>query len=127
MLKRIAVFLYGVVCYLVFFATFLYAMGFIGNFAVPKSIDSGPHRSFIYALGINAALLGIFAFQHSVMARQWFKLVWTKLIPPPIERSTYVVFSSTALLALFWISEPMRSVLCHVENHTDQVLISLLY
>jgi len=127
MFKRLAVFLYGVVCYLVFFATFLYGMGFIGNFGVPKSIDSGPHRSFIYALGINAALLGIFAFQHSVMARQWFKLVWTKLIPPPIERSTYVLFSSAALLVLFWRWEPMGSVIWNVENHTGQVLLYLLY
>jgi len=127
MFKRIAVFLYGVVCYLVFFATFLYGMGFIGNFGVPKSIDSGPHRSFIYALAVNALLLKLFAVQHSVMARQWFKRVWTRLIPPPIERSTYVLFSSLALLLLFWRWEPMGKVIWDVENHTAQVLLYILY
>jgi len=127
MFKRIAVFLYGVVCYLVFFATFLYAMGFIGNFGVPKSIDSGPHRSFIYALAVDALLLKLFAVPHSVMARQWFKRVWTRLIPPPIERSTYVLFSSLALLLLFWRWEPMGKVIWDVENHTAQVLLYILY
>jgi len=127
MFNRIASFLYGVVCYLAFFATFLYAIGFIGNFGVPKSIDSGPHRPFIYALAVNAALLGLFAVQHSLMARQWFKRAWTRLVPPPIERSTYVLFSSVALLVLFWKWEPMGRVIWSVENEAGQLFLLTLY
>jgi len=127
MFKRIVAFLYGVVCYLAFFATFLYAIGFIGNFVVPKSIDSGPHRSFTYALAVNAALLGLFAIQHSLMARQWFKRAWTRLVPAAVERSTYVLFSSVALLVLFWKWEPMGRVVWNVESGAGQILLYVLY
>jgi methanethiol S-methyltransferase len=127
MFSRIAGFLYGVVCYLAFFATFLYAIGFIGNFGVPKSIDSGPHRPFTYALAVNAALLGLFAVQHSVMARQWFKRAWTRIVPAPVERSTYVLFSSVALLLLFWKWEPMGRVIWNVEGNAGKLLLYTLY
>src|SRR6266496_5321014 len=127
MFSRIVAFLYGVVCYLAFFATFLYAIGFIGNFGVPKSIDSGPHQPFTYALAINAALLGVFAVQHSIMARQWFKRAWTRLVPTPVERSTYVLFSSLALLLLFWKWEPMGRVIWSMESDTTQLLLHTLY
>jgi len=127
MLKRIAVFGYGVVCYLAFFATFLYAIGFIGNLVVPKSIDSGLEGSFVQALLVNAGLLGLFAIQHSVMAREWFKRAWTRIIPEPVERSTYVLFSSLALLLMFWQWRPMGGVIWEVDNQTARSVIYGLF
>ena len=127
MLSRITAFLYGVVCYLVFFATFVYAMGFLGNFAVPKSIDSGPHWPFTHALAINSALLALFAVQHSIMARHWFKAAWTRIVPPPVERSTYVLFSSLALLLLFWKWQPMGGVIWNVGSTFGRLALNGLY
>ncbi len=127
MLKRVAVFVYGVACYGAFFATFLYAVGFIGNLVVPKSIDSPARTPFLYALGIDVLLLGIFAVQHSVMARPWFKRAWTRVVPEPAERSTYVLLSSLALIALFAYWQPLGGIAWDIQNPTARMVMYQLF
>src|SRR5688572_2031035 len=127
MTKRIFGFGYGVICYAIFFATFLYAAGFVGNLVVPKSIDSAATDPFWLALLINLALLGVFAVQHSVMARPAFKAWWTKFVPAPVERSTYVLFSSLALLLLFWWWRPMGGVLWKIESPAGRAVMLSLF
>lgn len=126
-MKRIAAFVYGVVCYAAFFATFLYAVGFLGNFAVPKSIDSGPTGSVFTALAVDGALLALFALQHSIMARPWFKRAWTRYVPEPVERSTYVLFSSAALMFLFWQWQPIGGVIWSVDSGIGKSVILGFY
>jgi len=115
-MKRTAIFAYGLVCYAVFFATFLYAIGFIGNLWVPKSMDSPRDVALGTALLVNLGLLGLFAVQHSVMARPAFKRWWTRIVPEPAERSTYVLFSSLALIVLFWLWQPLGGVLWDIQS-----------
>lgn len=122
-MKRIVAFAYGIVCYGVFFATLLYAIGFLGNFGVPKSIDSGLEGSILTALAIDGALLAIFALQHSIMARPWFKRAWTHLVPEPVERSTYVLFSSLALLLMFWQWRPIGGVVWRIDSGIAETVI----
>jgi methanethiol S-methyltransferase len=127
MLRRIAVFLYGVASYMAFLGAFLYAIGFLGNFGVPKAIDSGRDVPLATALAINAGLLGLFAIQHSVMARQWFKQLWTRIVPAAAERSTYVIFSSVALFLLFWKWQPIGQTIWSVDQPVGKLSIYALY
>jgi len=126
-MKRLVVFTYGLICYAAFFLTFLYAFGFVGNIVVPRSIDSAPAIMLGQAFLVNALLLALFAVQHSVMARPAFKAWLTKFIPTAAERSTYVLFSSLALILLFWLWQPMGLIVWDIHNSTARILMQCLF
>jgi len=126
-MKRMVVLVYGATCYGAFLASYLYAIGFLGNFGVPKSIDSGPEGSTAAALAVDAGLLALFALQHSIMARPWFKRMWTRFVPEPAERSTYVLFSSLALMLLFWLWRPIGVVIWSLEDGLARTAVLCLY
>lgn len=113
---RIGVFIYGLTAYAAFLAAFLYAIGFVGNWVVPKSIDSGTTGPLIPSLLINAALLSVFVVQHTVMARPAFKRWWTRIIPHAIERSTFVLAASASLGLIFWLWRPLPETVWAVEH-----------
>ena len=113
---KLTAFLFGAVAYLTFLFTILYAIGFVEGLVVPKDIDTGAKSPVFEALAINLALMSLFAVQHSVMARNSFKQWWTRFIPKPVERSTYVLLASLVLLLLFWQWRPMPAVIWHIEE-----------
>src|SRR5688572_476565 len=120
---RLLTLAYGAVSYVVFFLTFLYAIGFIGNVIVPTSLDSGPTEPWTTALAIDLALLSLFAVQHSLMARQGFKRLITRVIPASAERSTYVLASSLALILLFWQWRPLGGIVWDVQHEAGRVAL----
>ena len=117
-------FVYGLVAYGVSLAALLYLIGFSGNVLVPKSVDSGAFAPLATALGVNVLLLGLFAAQHSVMARRAFKRWWTRIVPPVVERSTYVLAASIALALLFWLWLPIPvPIIWRVDNPAAALLL----
>lgn len=133
MLKRTLGFIYGIACYLIFFGTFLYAITFVGDFnqIVPRTIDhsdAGSGESLVMRFVIDAILLSLFAIQHSVMARQWFKRSWTRIVHPQLERGTYVVIASLVLLLMFWQWRPIAEpVVWDVENAAGRAVLQALF
>lgn len=126
-MARALALLYGAVCYLLFLATFLYAIGFVAGFGVPKHIDSGIAANPVVALAIDIALLALFALQHSVMARPGFKRWWTRFVPEVVERSTYVLFSSLALIALFAWWRPLPAPVWQLDAESLRWSLYALY
>lgn len=127
MFKRILFFAYGSLSYLIFLGTFLYAVCFIGNFGVPRTLDGAASGPLGLSFAIDAGLLALFAVQHSVMARKWFKDWWTRIVPKPVERSTYVLFSSLALILLFWQWRPLGGVIWSVEDPVGRLILRGLF
>jgi len=123
---RFIAFLYGLVAYLVFFFTFLYAIGFVNGLAVPKTIDTGAVVPVAEALIVNLLLMSLFAIQHSVMARRQFKEWWTQYVPKSIERSTYVLLASLTLVLLFWQWRPMPDIVWQVTNTQAAAAVTAL-
>ena len=127
MVRRVAIFTYGVLSYAIFFASFLYAVGFVGGFVVPRTVDGPLEGSLAAALAIDLGLLALFAVQHSVMARPAFKRMWTRIVPQVAERSTYVLASSLALILLFWQWRPIGIQVWSVDNPFIRMVLWALF
>ncbi|CRZ16289.1 methanethiol S-methyltransferase [Mycolicibacterium neworleansense] len=126
-MKRLLIIGYGVASYLTFVAAFLYAIAFVGNFVVPRTVDAGIAAPTSEAVLVNLLLLSVFAIQHSVMARPAFKRMWTKVVPQVVERSTYVLLSSLALFLLYWQWRTMPAVVWNVESTAGRVILWALF
>ena len=126
-MARAAALIYGLVCYVMFLGVFLYLIGFLGNFLVPKSVDSGPEGPLATALLVNVVLLAIFGVPHTVMARPTFKRSWTKIVPLPVERSTYVLITNLLLILLAWQWRPMTGVIWEVDNTIGRGILWVLF
>src|SRR5256884_9300485 len=123
-MSRLIALAYGLVSYAFFFVTFLYALCFVENVVVPKTIDSGVPVGVPEALVVNLLLMSLFAIQHSVMARRQFKEWWTQFVPKSVERSTYVLFATLALVLLFWQWRPIPDVVWHVAD--PQIALAIM-
>ena len=127
-MTRIFALIYGLIAYIIFLGTFLYAIGFVGNIIVPKSIDSGAQLAAGWAIAINLLVLSLFALQHTVMARPAFKRVWVKIIPQAVERSTYILMTNLALIVMYVFWQPMTTTVWNAEgSFLAPVLITLFW
>src|SRR5438105_358198 len=126
-MKRIFALTYAMLAYAFFWGAFLYAIFFVGNVLVSRTIDSGLEASLPTAIGIDLALLGIFAVQHSVMARKGFKRVWTRVVPAPVERSTYVVAATSALALIEWQWRPIPRLVWDLRGTAAEPVIQTLF
>ena len=126
-MARAATLIYGLVCYVMFLGVFLYLIGFLGNYLVPKTVDSGTEGSLTTALLVNILLLAFFGIIHSVMARPTFKNSWTKIVPASVERSTYMLITNLQLMLLFWQWRPMTGMIWEVNNTIGQGILWALF
>lgn len=127
LVKRIAIFLYGVGCYLIFLATFAYMVGFAGDLPLPKTIDTGMTGPFLQALLVNLSLVALFGLQHSLMARTTFKRIWTRIVPVAAERSTFVLAASATLLLVAWLWQPMPQALWSVRDQAGIIILYIVF
>jgi len=126
-MKKTLALSYGIVCYLTFFVTILYAIGFVGNLPVPKTIDGNPRVPLPLAIIIDALLLLLFGLQHSIMARPGFKKSWTKFVPDHLERSTYILLASLCLLLMMWQWQPVGGLVWSIENGVAKNLLFIIF